>query len=56
MTVGGILAGSHGAKGGGLLTKAVQNVFIPWLNIKKMKVVEKYCLIKIGRSFGYNEL
>ena len=56
MTVGGILAGSHGAKGGGLLTKAEQTVFIPWLNIKKVKVVEKYCLIKIGRSFGYNEL
>ena len=56
ITVGGILAGSHGAKGGGLLTKAEQNVFTPWLNIKKVKGVEKYCLIKIGRSFGYNKL
>ena len=55
-TAGGILAGSPGATGAGLLAKAEQNVFIPWNNIKKVKVVEKKCFIRIGRSFGYKPI
>jgi hypothetical protein len=55
-TVGGILAGSSAATGAGLLAKAEQNVFIPWNNIKKVKVVEKHSFIKIGRSFGYKPI
>lgn len=50
--VGGILTGSPGTLGAGLLAKAEQNVFIAWKDITKIKVVEKDCLIKIGASFG----
>ena len=55
-TVGGILTGSPGAVGAGLLAKAEQNVFIPWKDITKVNVVEKDCSIKIGRSFGYKPI
>jgi hypothetical protein len=55
-TAGGILAGSPGATGAGLLAKAEQNVFIPWKDVRKLKVIEKDCFIKVGRSFGYKPI
>lgn len=53
---GGLLAGSPGATGAGLLAKAEQSVFISWSDIKKVKVVEKNCSIKIGRPLGYKPI
>ena len=51
-TVGGLLAGSPGTVGAGLLAKAEQDVFIAWDQVSRVTRWSRGTLILVGRHSG----
>ena len=52
VTVLGILSGSAGRTGAGLLARSEQDAFIGWSEVRKVKIREGKCYIFVRKGFG----